>query len=184
MARIETKSKEKLSSIIGSWIIIGVLSAVVITGIVLAIIYFVNLSNSDDETKYEEQYPDANLITWEDLDEILNPHNIPNIKVNGEIYILVYSPDYETYSNGEKISDKVNAAIDAKVDTLYVLNVEAEDNKDTSASSFEYLSDKGLPTGYPYLIVITSENGPYEIAEDGIITSYKEINNKLTDIIG
>ena len=34
MARIEEKSKEKLSSVIWTWIIVGVLSAVVITGIV------------------------------------------------------------------------------------------------------------------------------------------------------
>ena len=181
MARIETKKKEKLSNI-GSWIIIGILSAVVITGIVLTIIYFVGLNNADDEKSFDEQYPDAELITWEDLDDVLNPYTISDIQVNGEIYVLVYSPDYETYPNGEKISDKVNACIDAEVDTLYVLNVEAEDNKDSSASSFEYLS--ALPSGYPYLLVITSENGIYEIAEDGIITTYQEINNKLTDIIG
>ena len=181
MARIETKKKEKLSNI-GSWIIIGILSAVVITGIVLTIIYLVGLNNADDEKSFDEQYPDAELITWEDLDDVLNPYTISDIQVNGEIYVLVYSPDYETYPNGEKISDKVNACIDAKVDTLYVLNVEAEDNKDTYASSFEYLSE--LPSGYPYLLVITSENGIYEIAEDGIITTRQEINNKLTDIIG
>ena len=181
MARIETKKKEKLSNI-GSWIIIGILSAVVITGIVLTIIYLVGLNNADDEKSFDEQYPDANLITWEDLNDVLNPYTISDIKVNGEIYVLVYSPDYETYPNGEKISDKVNACIDAKVDTLYVLNVEAEDNKDTYASSFEYLSE--LPSGYPYLLVITSENGIYEIAEDGIITTRQEINNKVTDIIG
>lgn len=181
MARIETKKKEKLSNI-GSWIIIGILSAVVITGIVLTIIYFVGLNNADDEKSFDEQYPEANLITWEDLNDVLNPYTISDIQVNGEIYVLVYSPDYETYPNGEKISDKVNACIDAKVDTLYVLNVEAEDNKDTYASSFEYLSE--LPSGYPYLLVITSENGIYEIAEDGIITTRQEINNKLTDIIG
>lgn len=181
MARIETKKKEKLSNI-GSWIIIGILSAVVITGIVLTIIYLVGLNNADDEKSFDEQYPDANLITWEDLNDVLNPYTISDIKVNGEIYVLVYSPDYETYPNGEKISDKVNACIDAKVDTLYVLNVEAEDNKDSSASSFEYLTE--LPSGYPYLLVITSENGIYEIAEDGIIITRQEINNKLTDIIG
>ena len=181
MARIETKKKEKLSNI-GSWIIIGILSAVVITGIVLTIIYLVGLNNADDEKSFDEQYPDAELITWEDLDDVLNPYTISDIQVNGEIYVLVYSPDYETYPNGEKISDKVNACIDAKVDTFYVLNVEAEDNKDTYASSFEYLSE--LPSGYPYLLVITSENGIYEIAEDGIITTRQEINNKLTDIIG
>ena len=181
MARIETKKKEKLSNI-GSWIIIGILSAVVITGIVLTIIYFVGLNNADDEKSFDEQYPEANLITWEDLDDVLNPYTISDIRVNGEIYVLVYSPDYETYPNGEKISDKVNACIDAKVDTLYALNVEAEDNKDSSANSFEYLTE--LPSGYPYLLVITSENGIYEIAEDGIITTRQEINNKLTDIIG
>ena len=181
MARIETKKKEKLSNI-GSWIIIGILSAVVITGIVLTIIYLVGLNNADDEKSFDEQYPDANLITWEDLNDVLNPYTISDIQVNGEIYVLVYSPDYETYPNGEKISDKVNACIDAKVDTLYVLNVEAEDNKDSSASSFEYLTE--LPSGYPYLLVITSENGIYEIAEDGIIITRQEINNKLTDIIG
>ena len=183
MGRIETKKKEILSNI-GSWIIIGILSAVVITGIVLTIIYLVGLNNADDEKSFDEQYPDAELITWEDLDDVLNPYTISDIQVNGEIYVLVYSPDYETYPNGEKISDKVNACIDAKVATLYVLNVEAEDNKDTSASAFEYLSDKGLPSGYPYLLVITNENGIYEIAEDGIITTRQEINNKLTDIIG
>ena len=183
MARIETKKKEKLSNI-GSWIIIGILSAVVITGIVLTIIYFVGLNNADDEKSFDEQYPEANLITWEDLDDVLNPYTISDIQVNGKIYVLVYSPDYETYPDGEKISDKVNACIDAEVDTLYVLNIEAEDNKDTSASAFEYLSDKGLPSGYPYLLVITSENGIYEIAEDGIITTRQEINNQLTDIIG
>ena len=183
MARIETKKKEKLSNI-GSWIIIGILSAVVITGIVLTIIYFVGLNNADDEKSFDEQYTDAELITWEMLDDVLNPYTISDIQVNGEIYVLVYSPDYETYPNGEKISDKVNACIDAEVDTLYVLNVEAEDNKDTSASAFEYLSDKGLPSGYPYLLVITNENGIYEFAEDGSITTRQEINNKLTDIIG
>ena len=129
MARIETKKKEKLSNI-GSWIIIGILSAVVITGIVLTIIYLVGLNNADDEKSFDEQYPDAELITWEDLDDVLNPYTISDIQVNGEIYVLVYSPDYETYPDGEKISDKVNACIDAKVDTLYVLNIEAEDNKE------------------------------------------------------
>ena len=70
MARIETKNKEKLSNI-GSWIIIGILSAVVITGIVLTIIYLVGLNNADDEKSFDEQYPDAELITWEDLDDVL-----------------------------------------------------------------------------------------------------------------
>ena len=40
---------------------------------------------------------------WEDLDDVLNPYTISDIQVNGEIYVLVYSPDYETYPNGEKI---------------------------------------------------------------------------------
>ena len=39
MARIEAKSKEKLSSIIWTWVVVGVLAAVTITGLVLGIIY-------------------------------------------------------------------------------------------------------------------------------------------------
>ncbi len=183
MARIEVKNKEKLSSVIGTWVVFGILAAVVITGIVLGIIYLVELnSDSDDDVEYEEQYPNAQLITWEELNDVLDPYTISDIKVNGEIYVLVYSPDYETYPNGEKISDKVNAAVDAELDNFYVINVEAEDNKDTSASDFEYLSS--LSSGYPYLIVITNKNVTIEIAEDGIIDNYKDINNKLTDIIG
>ena len=34
MARIEEKRKEKLSSTIGTWVVFGILGAVVITGIV------------------------------------------------------------------------------------------------------------------------------------------------------
>ena len=181
MARIETKSKEKLSNIIWSWVVLGVLGAVVITGIVLAIIYFVGLSNNADETNtFDEQYPEANLITWEELDDVLNPHTISDIRVGSGIYVLVYSPDYETYANGEKISAKVNAAIEAGVENLYIINVEAEDNKDTF-SEYENLADKGLPSKYPYLLFINSE---YQIDDEGIITSYQEINNTLTDIIG
>ena len=49
MARIEEKNKEKLSSVIGTWVIAGILSAVVITAIVLVIIYFVESGKQEEE---------------------------------------------------------------------------------------------------------------------------------------
>ena len=59
MARIEEKSKEKLSSVICAWIIAGILAAVVITSIVLVIIYFVELNKKDEEKVFEERFPSA-----------------------------------------------------------------------------------------------------------------------------
>ena len=66
MARIEEKSKAKLSSVIGTWIIAGILSAVVITAIVLVIIYYVEINKKDEEKVFEERFPDAQHITYEE----------------------------------------------------------------------------------------------------------------------
>ena len=184
MARIEAKRKEKLSSIIWTWIVIGVLSAVVITGLVLGIIYLVETSKSDEEATFEEQYPNAKLISYEELNGILEAGHQSELHVAGNIYVLVYSPDYETYENGKKISSYVNdvvAACDKNgtkgFDAFYVVNVTAEENKDSSITDYSNLSS--LSTNYPYLLVINAENGEYEIVEDGIITYYKDIINTL-----
>ena len=189
MARIEVK-KEKLSSVIWTWIVVGVLSAVVITGLVLGIIYLVELGNEEEEKTFEEQYPTATLITYEDLNQILEAGEKSKYHVLGNIYVLVYSPDYESFPNGKKITDYVNNAITAynaaveadeageKVyNAFYVLNVTSEDNEGHSISEYANLSS--LSTNYPYLLVISAENGEYEIVEDGIVTSYKDINNTL-----
>ena len=147
MARIEEKRKEKLSSTIGTWIVVGILCAVVITGIVLGVIYLVEELNKDDESQeFEEQYPNAELITFEELDNLLDNATQSDIEVNDTIYVFVYSPDYETYEDGEKLEDAVNSVIDAETGIFYVINVESEDNSDFSIDSSEFLSQEGLPS--------------------------------------
>ena len=183
MARIEEKTKEKLSSVIWTWVVAGVLSAVVITGIVLAIIYIIDLNkNDDDEVEFEEQYPSAELITFEELDNLLDNATQSDIEVNDKIYVFVYSPDYETYAKGEELEEAVNEVIDAETGIFFVLNVESKDNSGKSADSFEFLSQEGLPSGYPYLLVISQGTNGIEIAEDGIITNVREIKSYLAQI--
>ena len=183
MARIEEKTKEKLSSVIWTWVVAGVLSAVVITGIVLSIIYLIDLSkNDDDDAEFGEQYPNAELITFEELDNLLDNATQSDIEVNDKIYVFVYSPDYETYAKGEELVDDVNAVIAAETGVFYVINVESEDNSGYSISSSEFLSQEGLPSGYPYLLVISQGANGIEIAEDGIITNVREIQSYLAQI--
>ena len=77
MARINEKRQEttkpKLASVIWSFVVVGILSAVVIAGIVLLIIYLVSLGNTtEEETRYDAQFPEATSITYEDLESLLN----------------------------------------------------------------------------------------------------------------
>ena len=184
MARIEEKRKEKLSSVIWTWVVVGVLSAVVLTGIVLGVIYLVEQSNKDDDNKeFEEQFPNAQLITFAELDNLLDDATQGDINFSKEydtIYVYVYSPDYEAYTDGETLEETVNAVITAP--NFYVINVEDEDNKGYSIDSSEFLSQAGLPSGYPYLLVVTQGSDGTEITENGVITGVRGINAELTKI--
>ena len=187
MARIEEKRKENLSSVVWTWVVVGILSAVVITGIVLGILYIIDLNNKDDDdTEFAEQFPDAQLITFAELDNLLDDATQSDIQFgDGEdgvstIYIYVYSPDYETYSNGAELEDAVSAVIG--LSNFYVINVEAEDNSGYSIDSSEFLSQVGLPSGYPYLLAVTRENFDIEITENGIFKFVPEIKAELAKI--
>jgi hypothetical protein len=183
MARIEEKRKEKLSSVIWTWVVVGVLSAVVLTGIVLGIIYLVDQSNKDDDNKeFEEQYPNAELITFEELDNLLDNATQSDIEVTDTIYVFVYSPDYETYSKGEELEETVNKVVAAETGIFYVINVESEDNSGYSIESSEFLSQEGLPSNYPYLLVVKHGANGIEIDEDGIVTNVREIKSYLNAI--
>jgi hypothetical protein len=189
MARIEAKRKEKLSSVIWTWVVVGVLGAVVITGLVLGIIYLVDVLDKEEEVTYAEQYPNAKLISYADLDKILSGEQ-SELHVAGTTYVLVYSPNYEAHPNGESISTYVNDAVKAcdedgvnGHDAFYVVNVLSEDNKDSSITDYTNLSSLST-SKYPYLLVISPENGEYEIVEDGIITNVREINDYLINFAG
>ena len=181
MARIEVKNKEKLASVIWAWVVIGVLSAVVLTGIVLGVIYFVEQANKDDDDKeFEEQYPNAEFITFEELDNLLDNATQSDFEVVDTVYVFVYSPDYETYANGEKLEGTINDVIADETGIFYVLNVESEDNSDFSIDSSEFLSQEELPSKYPYLLVI--KHGANGIEVDEIITSVTGIKAELAKI--
>lgn len=197
MARIEeksNKSKKNLASIIWTSVVVGVLVGVVVTGIVLLIIYFANNNDETEEVTYDEKYTTASenmFLTFEELNQILEPGERSEHHVSGYTFVLVYSPDYNTYDKSDKITDKVNALI-AKCDdnghfgddAFYIVNVESEDNKDYEINSYSNLTSLSS-TSYPYLLVISPENGDYEILEEeGIISTWREINNKLTELIG
>ena len=184
MARIEAKRKEKLSNTIGTYIVIGILSAVVLVGIVLGVIYIVDKLNNDDEgQQFEEQYPNAELITFAELDNLLDNATQSDIEFTDTIYVFVYSPDYETYAKGAELEEQVEAVIAAKTGIFYVVNVEAEENKGYSVESSEFLSQEGLPSNYPYLLVINQSENGIEVAEDGVVTSVREIKNHLATIL-
>ena len=203
MARIEEKRKEKLSSTIGTWVVFGILGAVVITGIVLLIIYLVGLGKDDGEKTFDERFPAAEeldiLMTYEELDAILDGDIAIDSKYEGTIYVFVYHPDFGTYTDADanwvedgedksgkltEFIDTIVAKVDAKIiDNFFIINANNEDNKDFSGSNIPALE-------YPTLLVI--ENGSILteeikedealLADDGTITDVKEIINVLSKL--
>ena len=184
MARISEKSKEtskpKLASVIWSFVVVGILSAVVITGVVLLIIYLVSLNNTgEDEVKYVAQFPDATSITYEDLESCFNG-TTARLKYNAEglTYVLVYSDEYA-------ISDDLKAAINEVYSStgFYLLNTYAEENQDYTFSDYEYLAEISVPTlsstKTAYLLVL--EN--YELQED-IPNSASKIKHAINNFLG
>ena len=181
--------KEKLSSVIWTWIVIGVLSAVVITGLVLGIIYLVELANTDEEETYEEQFPNAKLLTFEELDGILEAGHGSELHVSpyGTIYVLVYTASADNSNIKTYVDNAANACEkdDGKNtgrngdNAFYVVNLVSEDNKDSSISSYSNLSS--LSENCPYLLVISPENGDFEIVET--ITLVREINQTLINFV-
>ena len=183
MARISEKNKEtskpKLASVILSFVVIGILSAVVITGIVLLIIYLVSLSNTAEEEKeYDPQFPDAVSITYEDLESCFNGTNA-RLQYNdkGLTYVLVYSDEYEL---SEDLKAVINEAYGSK--GFYLLNTYAEENQDYSFSDYEYLTSISVPlseTKSAYLLVLDH----YELQDD-IPNSASKIKHAINQFLG
>lgn len=202
MARIEEKSKEKLSSVIGAWIIAGILAAVVITSIVLVIIYFVELNKKDEEKVFEERFPSAQHITFEDLDKLLANEKIDGYDTSHGMYVFVYHPDFESNTDaevtfkdadgnpveGKTLTEFIDTIIAKEgIDNFYILNVDSEDNKG-KGSSYATIST------YPTLLVMdhnADSTGKFGITvpefleehiDSGIVTNPREIINVLSNI--
>ena len=195
MARIEEKRKEKLSSTIGTWVVFGILGAVVITGIVLLIIYLVGLGNNSEKT-FEDRFPESNHLTFEQLEGIINDDGEYPIEEN-VIYVLIYSANFEEYEDvviNEKEEKTFTQYVDdvVGVTNFFTLNVEDEENKEYTITN-EDLSNISNGDKYPVLVIvsITSENG-YEISvpeeikpyagEDGIVYNLTWIVDTLAQM--
>ena len=193
MARIEEKRKEKLSSVVGTWVVFGILGAVVITGIVLLIIYLVGLGNNvNTEKTFEERFPVAEenekLMTYQVLDDILHGDTGINEEYLGRIYVFVYSPDFETYEDVEinhetakTLNEYIDLIVEKNLSKFFILNVEDEDNEGFSGTNVPTFSD------YPVLLVIENGeiitepimDGDVQLAENGTITLPSEIIDVL-----
>ena len=186
MARISEKttekSKGKLGSLIWSSVVIGILAAVVVTGIVLLIVYLTSLNNTgEDDNTVTPQFTDVTSITYEDLGSVFSG-TTPTIKANNEglLYVLVYSDEY-------KLSDDVKAEIEAVYgkDGFYLLNTYDETNRESTMSAVDDLAE--LTTLVPtlsetkpaYLLVFED----YQL-DDKIPNSTKSIIYALDNLLG
>ena len=200
MARIETKSKPKLASVIWTWVVVGILTAVVVTGLVLLIIYLVDLANGNDgEVEFEERFQSELVqhITYEELDALL-ANEPSDIDTSHGIFVFVYSPDFETYNDADvtvegktmKLTEFIDSIIEKDLDNFYILNVESEENKDYTIQNSTV---SGL-SNYPTLLVMDNNantSGHFGITvpealegeiESGIVTNTKQIINVLLSI--
>lgn len=191
MARIEVKNKNNVAGKVWTWFVGILLTVVFFASVLLLVLFFINKNkddeNEEEEITFEEKYPEAELITFEDLEERILEENLTDDSLIGTnydvIYVFVYSPDYETYPNGEKVSTNVNLVIDAignnEGDTkFFVINTEEEDNKNFDLASSTLLSSLASNKS-PYLIKITISQVTGNLEIDEVLTVVGDINNEL-----
>ena len=192
MARIKEKSKENWGNTIWTWVVVGVLSAVVITGIVLSIIYFVNLNKGNDgEKTFEERYPNAENMTLEQLDKILNNEDSEFVPqgYSDATYVLIYTPDLNDKTDpelkdGTRLSAFIDTVVEAKPVHFFIVNILDEGNKD-------YVAENSVLTSidkYPTLLMIGVDTNGFgvvvpEAFEDMNLSSGKVTDSKEISII-
>lgn len=184
MARIEEKSidKKEVVNKVVIGLVITFLSLIVITSIVILILWLVG--KNEDDANFEEKFPTANLISFEDLNLILdNDEHSELLEGKQEIFIYIYSPDYE--ENDEEsvaagVHEYVESCASAYKDfdgefSFYVVNVTEEENKEYLSENPNFLSSYGLDIEYPFLLVC----GPLADGAEKPLTEVAEINNML-----
>lgn len=204
MARIEdkkVKNNKKEGGKFWTGFLATILGAVVIAGIVIGAIMIFGKKDDDGETEektYEELFPKANLITFEELGSIFDIHTPDqDLLVDGTIYVFVYSPAYvESLEEGSSayknyynyIETSVNKAAELfdeeyeGNDAFYVINTLSEDNKNLTIADAEIVNNSGEDlstlTG-PYLLVISrGDNNEFEIPQNGVKEN-REISSVL-----
>ena len=200
MARIEEKSKPKLASVIWTWVVVGILSAVVVTGLVLLIIYLVGLGNTEGEKEFPERFTTAEesqFITYEELESLLSnsPVDEERFDTTKEMFVFVYSPDFEQYKdldvtvNGEemKLTEFIDTIVEKKLGNFFIYNTESEDNKNHSIDNlveglkFPTLLVMGIDTdGFGTIVPDDLEDQIH--GTDGVVTLPKQIVSVLLSL--
>lgn len=200
MARIEEKSKPKLASVIWTWVVVGILSAVVVTGLVLLIIYLVGLGNTEGEKEFPERFTTAEesqFITYEELESLLSnsPVDEERFDTTKEMFVFVYSPDFEQYKdldvtvNGEemKLTEFIDTIVEKKLKNFFIYNTESEDNKNHSIDNlveglkFPTLLVMGIDTdGFGTIVPDDLEDHIH--GTDGVVTLPKQIVSVLLSL--
>ena len=184
MARIEEKSLKdnKLVNKILLWAAVGFLAAVLVASIVILVLWLVG--KNDDEDEFVEKFETAQVITFEQLELMLDDSLHSTLLANKEaVYVYVYNPDYEAYPTADFVHDKVLETVEAynavKANesnsyAFYIVNVTDERNVEyLSENPSSYVS--GLGTSYPYLVRFEEEQST--------LTDKNAINAELKDII-
>ena len=208
MARIEdkkVKNDKKEGGKVWTGVIATLLAGVVVAALVIVAIMIFGKNDDEGETEektYDELFPNANLITYEELGSIFDIYTPDqNLLVDGTIYVFVYSPAYvESLEEGSNAYNNYYNYIEASVnkaaelfdeeyegdDAFYVINTLSEDNKNLTIADVEIVNNSGEDlstlTG-PYLLVISrGDNNEFEIPQNGVKEN-REISsvlNKLT----
>lgn len=184
MARIEEKSTKakSIASKVLLWVAVGFLAAVLVASIVILILWLVNKDKEEEETPFVEIYETAELITFDDLEEIKdNDIYSEYVEKYETIYVYIYSSndhkDDETTTTAEKLHDNVLKNIDAFKETtersvaFLIINVAHEDNKESSLAS-QYGAG-------PQLVVFGDEETKTYTAYKDILAGLREARNTL-----
>jgi len=184
MARIEEKSIDKKEVV--NKVVIGVvvtfLSLILVASIVILILWLVE--KNENESEFEEKFPTGELISFEELNLILdNDEHSELLEGKQEIFIYVYSPDYEEddeESVAAGVHDYVESCINAYKEfegefSFYIVNVTEEENVEYLNENPNFLSSYGLDIDYPFLLVC----GPLADGAEKPLTEVAEINNML-----
>lgn len=172
MARFQEKEKvlskhPKLEKAL-FWSLMGVFAAITVALIVIIVLIIIGPQDKEEEKEFEETYSTAELITFEELAEILD--NDTTSMPADTVYVYIYSPDYTKGENDEIINEDentsvrnmINSCITAYADeedgdcVFYVINITTDENEAYLSENSSFLTSNNIPTTNPVVIAISS----------------------------
>ena len=146
----------------------GVFAAITVALIVIIVLIIIGPQDEEEEKEFEETYSTAELITFEELAEILD--NDTTSMPADTVYVYIYSPDYTKGENDEIINEDentsvrnmINSCITAYADeedgdcVFYVINITTDENEDYLSKNSSFLTSNNIPTTNPVVIAISS----------------------------